>query len=55
MCNQNEKLLKLINVIDSCKTIEQLDVAMKYAERFPIEWRELNTVKMAIKRKAKEL
>lgn len=55
MYNQNEKLTKLINVIESCKTIEQLDVAMKYTERFPVEWRELDTVKMAIKRKVKEL
>lgn len=55
MCNKNENLIKLINVIDSCKTIEQLDVAMKYAERFPVEWRELYMVKMAFKRKAKEL
>lgn len=55
MYNQNEKLLKLINVIDSCKTFEQFDVAMKYAERFPVEWRELDTVKMAIKCKVKEL
>lgn len=55
MCNKNENLIKLINVIVSCETIEQLDVAMKYAERFPVELRELYMVKMAFKRKAKEL
>lgn len=51
----NEKLIKLLNVIESCNNMEQFDVAMKYVERFPVEWRELATVKMVIKRKAKEL
>ena len=51
----NEKLIKLLNVIESCNSTEQFVVAMKYAELCPVEWRELNTVKMAIKRKGKEL
>jgi hypothetical protein len=55
MKNKNDILVKAVNVIDSCKSLEQLDVAINYVKRLPDHIKDLSTISMAIKRKVKEL